>query len=207
MKLIYKLLSICVFAAASTYSFSIEKDTAVQFTYGKVYSLGTIDFQNNSNLETVTENFILEGQSVNLKYIYSPFSAISLSYHMLESCKIDEANTRLGCHISSPIEGGSVEFLTGLNMAGKGIFLFTGVGYYLEKQQNTEFQELYIPVGLGVNLNKMVFEVSYAFRNAPHYDAYEYSIFSATDPDYTIQSTHDIFAPSQPITLSVGMRF
>ncbi|MCJ8311668.1 MAG: hypothetical protein HRU38_04215 [Saccharospirillaceae bacterium] len=205
MNLPVKVIFICISTLIST--FSLADGPAVQFTYGKSFSQGAINYEKNSDKSNVTENFIIEGQSINLKYIYSPFTAISLSYHRLESCKIENAKTKLGCHIDTPIEGINAEFLTGLNMDGKGLFLFTGVGYYIEELDNTKFEEFYIPVGIGVNLNIFVIEATYEFRNAAHYDTYDYSMFSEIDSDYTTKSEQGIVASIQPITISLGVRF
>ncbi|BCE02214.1 hypothetical protein [Marinicellulosiphila megalodicopiae] len=210
MRPFLKVLGIIAVSLMSLPTFADNFRPTLQINYGKYISYGTINYEHNPTGDLVSEEFILEGQSLDIKYVYSAWTAISAEYHQFEDCRIENAKTKLGCHFDSKVEGASLEFLTGVNLDGQGLFFYSGIGIAMEMIDGVSSQDdIYTPFGVGLNVGKFVIELSTEIRSFVDngYDAHTYGVFSELDSDYTLLGEPGSFAKTQPITASVGVRF
>ncbi|MFQ3230202.1 hypothetical protein [Reinekea sp.] len=149
----------------------------------------------------------LKGIGLEGRYIYSPWTTIGVQIYQMNQCSMASNSFNIGCEVDKPLVGLKIELLTGYNMNGQGVYVYTGTHYFWEGNKAVSFGSFTIPLGIGANFKQFNVELFAELREGNYVDLGDSGYFSGVDPSYTSGAGGSVIADTMPVGISIGYRF
>lgn len=189
--LVLSIISLSAFSFAEDQSNPKFQVNVVKRIYSSVYH-----YNDQTQLNLDLKGFGIEG-----RYIYSPWTAIGIQAYHLNRCGMEENEYGLSCKALEPYNGVKLELLTGYNMQGQGVYIYTGTNYYWEGYSDASYGSFVVPLGIGANFKQFNLEIFTELRALDYVDVSgAISISDAAISDDEVESP-------MPFGVSLGYRF
>ena len=207
--MIKNFFCLCVaFIASTSFGDFSVKGADFQINIRQTNYDGIAELVRNDGLATSQDylQFSLKSYGITAHYIYSPFTSIGTSAYIISSCEMQDNSYGASCSINDVIQGTSIDLLTGYNLNKDGIYIYTGVRYYWEFNDNAKLGSPTIPVGLGLRFKNVSAEISIELRDS-YSDFDSFDILENSDGNYIFASPYGATAEALPIHFSLGYKF
>lgn len=188
------------FSYSETYAENKFQVNLVSRTYSGIYNIyGTND----------TDSLLYELKGIGLegRYIYSPWTALGVQIYQMSKCSMASNAYNIDCKVDKPLKGLKIELLTGYNMDGQGVYVYTGTHYFWEGNKAVSFGTFSIPFGIGVNFKQVNIELFAELRDGHYVDLGDSGYFSGVESSYSSSAGESVIADTFPFGVSVGYRF
>jgi len=198
-----------VFALLTTYCLANneQSDSKFQVSLRQSTYYGNVHISDNPNRgSTDFVSYTINATGATAHYVFTPYTSIGTSLYSLHICSTSSNEHGVSCSIDEPIFGTSIDLLIGHNMASDGVFIYTGVRYYWEFNEDNFLGAPIIPIGIGFRFKDISAEVSTEFRDE-YSDFHSFNIFDEPDSGTVYYNEASGIAMAMPIHISIGYLF
>lgn len=149
----------------------------------------------------------LKGLGLEGRYIYSPWTTIGVQAYQMGQCSMAANTYNISCKVGKPLKGLKIELLTGYNMNGQGVYVYTGTHYFWEGNKSVAFGGFTIPLGIGANFRQFNIEIFTELREGSYVDLGNSGYFNGVEPSYSSNAGGSVIADTLPVGVSIGYRF